>query len=398
VIVEAGPSSAQPAQAARSAQPAQNNTNGRIPAHSRRPLTLVLNKFIVGIYRTVGFIVLTLILLGLVSFLFTKLFFLFNRSWIAPTLLSPTDERVVRLNSEIVQQSTLRDKLIVERAALGVNVRDAERRAATGMALMQSLTHAAQNEVKARHGERQRLLQLSNDLDEVKHQVAEATRQFADTSRHTLDEQYQAGLATRDRYLSGGLQLGQLAQTNLALTEKASDLTARSQQMQREAEALASAVRSSDPHHAPLNVDSLRLRQDFMRSALEVARAKDEIKAYADAQANMDRSIARYDELLKVLSESPLLKALSGKLTIAFVPYENLTHAHAGSAVFACRVGMFGCRRVGQVGQILSGEVSVHSPLESKNERGLMLELAIEEGGHPAQEQVLFLNHAPLLF
>lgn len=381
-----------------SARPAPLDATDRTPDRPRRPLTLVLNKLIVSLYRTVGFVVLTLILLGLVSFLFTKIFFLVNRSWIAPTLLSPTDERVVRLNSEIVQQSTLRDKLLVERAALGVNLRDAERRAGTGMALTESLTRAAQNEAKARHGERLRLLQLSNDLDEVKNQVAEATHQFSDTSRHSLDEQYQAGLATRDRYLSGGLQLGQLAQTNLALAEKASDLTARRQQMKREAEALVSAVRSSAPDHAPLNVDSLRLRQDFMRGALEVARAQDEVKAFTDAQASMDRSITRYDELLKVLSEAPLLKALNGRITLAFVPYENLTNAHTGSAVFACRVGMFGCRRVGQVRQILSGEVSVHSPVESKNERGLMLELAIEEGGHAVQEQVLFLNHAPLLF
>jgi len=27
-----------------------------------------------------------------------------------------------------------------------------------------------------------------------------------------------------------------------------------------------------------------------------------------------------------------------------------------------------------------------------------MLELALEDGGHAAQDQVLFLNHAPLLF
>jgi len=378
--------------------PTWPDKDGRAPSPPRRPLTLVLNKLIVSLYRSVGFAVLTLILVGLVSFLFTKLFFLANRSWIAPTLISPTDERVVRLNAEIVQQSALRDKLIGERSALDVNLRDAERRVATGTALQESLNRAAQSEAHARHGERERLQHLSTELDEVRGQVAEATRQFASTSRTSLEEQYQAGLTTRDRYIAGSLQLGQLAQANLALAEKDSELGARRQQMKRDAAALVSATRGLDTGHAAVNVDSLRLRQDFMRGALDVARAHDELKAFGEAQTSLDHSIGRYNELLKVLTAAPLLKAVNEKITVAFVPYENLSHAHTGSPVFACRVGMFACRRVGQVKQVLSGEVSVHSPVDSKNERGLMLELALEDGGHAAQDQVLFLNHAPLLF
>jgi hypothetical protein len=165
--------------------------------------------------------------------------------------------------------------------------------------------------------------------------------------------------------------------------------------MKREADALISATLGSDPGSAHLNVDALRLRQDFMRAALDVAKAQDEIKAYTEALATMDRSIARYGDLLKVLSEDPLLKALNGSLTMAFVPYENLAQAHQGAPVFACRLDMLWCRKVGQVNQILPGEVSQHSPVESKNERGLMLEMKLQDAGHAEQNQVLFLNHAP---
>jgi hypothetical protein len=112
----------------------------------------------------------------------------------------------------------------------------------------------------------------------------------------------------------------------------------------------------------------------------------------------MDRSIARYGDLLKVLSEDPLLKALNGSLTMAFVPYENLAQAHQGAPVFACRLDMLWCHKVGQVNQILPGEVSQHSPVEAKNERGLMLEMKLQDGGHAEQNQVLFLNHAPFWF
>jgi hypothetical protein len=376
--------------------------NGTVPVHApsprRRPLALVWSKLIVSAYRIVGFVVLTTILVGLLSFLFTRVFYLFNRSWIAPTLLSATDERMVRLNSEIVHQSMQRDRLLVERTSLEVGLSDAQRRAETGVSIRASLLHTALNEAKARWGERQRLHELSGTLDAVRNQVAEANRQFSDVSRKTLDEQFQAGLTTRDRYVSGGLQLGQLAQANLALAEKASDLAARREQMKREADALLSATLGSDPGAAHLNVDALRLRQDFMRAALDVAKAQDEIKAYTEALATMDRSIARYGDLLKVLSEDPLLKALNGSITMAFVPYENLAQAHQGAPVFACRLDMLWCHKVGQVNQTLPGEVSQHSPVESKNERGLMLEMKLQDGGHAEQNQVLFLNHAPFWF
>jgi predicted nucleic acid-binding Zn-ribbon protein len=378
---------------------AENCLNGTVPAHvpspQRRPLALVWSKLIVSAYRTIGFVVLTTILVGLLSFLFTRVFYLFNRSWISPTLLSATDERMVRLNSEIVHQSMQRDRLLVERSSLEVGLRDAQRRAEMGASIRASLSHTALNEAKARWGERQRLHELSGTLDTVRNQVAEANRQFSDVSRKTLDEQFQAGLTTRDRYVAGGLQLGQLAQANLALAEKASDLAARREQMKREADALISATLGSDPGSAHLNVDALRLRQDFMRAALDVAKAQDEIKAYTEALATMDRSIARYGDLLKVLSEDPLLKALNGSITMAFVPYENLAQAHQGAPVFACRLDMLWCRKVGQVNQILPGEVSQHSPVESKNERGLMLEMKLQDAGHAEQNQVLFLNHAP---
>jgi len=366
------------------------------PGPRRRPLALIWSKIIVSAYRTVGFVVLTAILVGLLSFLFTRVFYLFNESWIAPTLLSATDERIVHLSAEIVHQNTQRDRLLVERTSLQVGLSDAERRAEMGESIREALTRAASNEAKARRGERRRLHELSGTVDAVRNQVVEATRDFSDVSRKTLDEQFQAGLTTRDRYVSGGLQLGQLAQTNLALAEKVSDLAARREQMKREAEALLSATVGPNPSSAHLNLDALRLRQDFVRAALDAAKARDEITAHTEAMATLDRSIARHDELLKVLSEDPLLTALHGNASMAFVPYENASHVRPGEPVFACRLDMLWCRKVGQVNHILPGEITQHSPVASKDQRGLMLEITLQDRAQAERNQVLFLGHAPL--
>ena len=70
-----------------------------------------LNKWVVSIYKLVGFAVLTLIVLALVMYLGSTLFYWYSTSWIMPTVIAPTDERVLQLSSTLAVQASARDKL-----------------------------------------------------------------------------------------------------------------------------------------------------------------------------------------------------------------------------------------------------------------------------------------------
>src|SRR5438132_13341983 len=74
-----------------------------------------LNTVAVNAYKAVGLVVLGAILAGLLSYLTMQGFFVFSRRWIAPTILSPTDERVLRLSVQLAEQSANRDRLLGER-------------------------------------------------------------------------------------------------------------------------------------------------------------------------------------------------------------------------------------------------------------------------------------------
>jgi hypothetical protein len=56
------------------------------------------------------------------------LFFLFNRTWVAPTILTPADTRVIGFASRYVEASARRDALLLQRADVEVRIREAERR------------------------------------------------------------------------------------------------------------------------------------------------------------------------------------------------------------------------------------------------------------------------------
>ncbi|HWU89299.1 MAG TPA: hypothetical protein VN253_18680, partial [Kofleriaceae bacterium] len=118
----------------------------------------------------------------------------------------------------------------------------------------------------------------------------------------------------------------------------------------------------------------------------------------ASAQRDVLRTaIARQDETIRGLQQSPYLRALADGATVALVPYDNLDGVAPGTAVVACRYAMVLCHEVGRVLEVLPGEVTFKHPHREKMMRGQMVELQLSEPD-PAGEDVLFLGGAPLLF
>jgi hypothetical protein len=111
----------------------------------------------------------------------------------------------------------------------------------------------------------------------------------------------------------------------------------------------------------------------------------------------LEASIVRQDEILRGLEQSPYLRAIADRASVALVPYDNLDRVAPGTKVLACRVAMVMCREVGRVREVLRGEVSFKHPRREKMMRGQMIELELSEPGAAARD-VLFLGDAPLLF
>jgi len=102
------------------------------------------------------------------------------------------------------------------------------------------------------------------------------------------------------------------------------------------------------------------------------------------------------DAVVGRLGQSPYLKALDNKVTLAFVPNQNLKNVKLGTPLYGCAWGLVWCRKVGTVKAVLDGEVQDIHPHDESIQRGLMLEIDVSEWG--ASETVLFAGSKPLWF
>jgi hypothetical protein len=361
-----------------------------------------LNKLLVSCYKAMGFVALTVILMGLVGYIGLNMFFLVSRSWIAPTILSRADERVLTLSAQAAHQATLRDELRAERLDLVGQVEEADRLIASQSAFQEGFRHALQADLAARRAELDKLWGLSVKYRQSKSEIERGNQEYVSDSREQTRELYAMHVVDGENYAATNYHLSQIAHSNLSLEENQVSLENHVAEVSRDIGSLQSikrALASGDklPRDGEISYQVLRIKQDYSNSVRELAKARSSRTALEQKLAILDGSIQRYDRVLKGIRESAYLQAVERNLNVAFVPYENVGKVRDRSPVYGCRLGLFICRRVGTAVETLEGEVQGRHPLHASTERGMMVRLELEEP-QAAKERVLFLNGPPLVF
>ncbi|NPD25806.1 hypothetical protein [Corallococcus exiguus] len=357
-----------------------------------------LNSIAVSAYKFMGSVLLALILLGLMSFLVVQGFFLASNSWAAPTILSPTDPNVLALNAQAAQQESERDGLMARRREASDRLLETERTVAAERSFQQRFVVALKGEKRSRDRLARRLSALRQEYLRTGEEIAESNRAFSGLSRTRTNALYGAKLMEREDVLTANHHLAQMAQSNLSLAQETVDLDMRLDTLRRESEGLTAAENGlgRDTAAEGLTTDTLLLEREYTQSVLALARADAQRKSLeADVRALDDR-IRRFDHLLQVVHGSPYLKAVEQNLNVAFVPYENLPNARAGTPLYTCALKIFWCREVGVVGPVLEGEISQQHPIRQYHLRGVMVELQLRDAPS-AREPLLHLGHPPLM-
>jgi hypothetical protein len=362
-----------------------------------------LNRLVVQVYKVVGFVVLTAILAGLVSFFTLNLFYLFDRSWLAPVILSPRHERVVELSSQLAQQTAQRDRLVAELAQLESEAADAGRRLELQNELVQEYAAAATAARSLARDRTRSLAALARRLQARRTEVTADRERFEALMRELLEQRRQAGLVARDDIAATEHQLSELAVSEMALSQSQVELRLERRSHGARLRALDRLVTElREDTGSGQNAESAALTPEVLELFEASKEARLTAKALAAKSADLrDRgsllkeSIARYDRILHEIEDSPYLRAIDGEVTIAFAPYDNLDSLRAGTELYGCHLYLVACKRVGAVVGILEGEVTARHPLTQQELRGQMVEVDLNEGGW-ARDEAIFAGKRPL--
>lgn len=331
-------------------------------------------------YRLLGFAVLSIIVVVLLGYIATTVFYWCNHSWVMPIVVSPSDERAVALETELATHQTERDLVAAQ-------LDDADRAVAAEQRFEREFEAAIRADLDGRKAALARVRSLATTAAGTRNAVRASTREFADQERAKLAHEFDAGLVDREDMIGGRYQIAQLSSSNLSLAEHQADLDTRAAELTTAVAGLGSLV-GDGTAKGPLSYDVLTIKRDYDASQLALAKAQ-------DTRAMLAASLARHDKLIAALSQSAYLRALHDDASVAFVPYENLGNVAAGASLYACRAAMLVCRPVGRVLAVLPGEVSFRHPHRERTLRGRMIELTLEEPD-AAQSDVLFVGGAPL--
>jgi len=148
---------------------------------------------------------------------------------------------------------------------------------------------------------------------------------------------------------------------------------------------------------APKTPDQWLVRREVERARLEKDNQAARRAPLESRLQSLGLRMKEQNAVIDRLQESPYLRAVNGKVVLAFVPYTNFEHRHitTGTKLYGCKWGLVMCSRVGKVKAILDGEVQDVHPHDQSLQRGKMVEIELST---PSAEgkSVLFAGGKPL--
>ncbi|HVH46360.1 MAG TPA: hypothetical protein VM925_28660, partial [Labilithrix sp.] len=313
-------------------------------ASPRRALHVAL-----GVAGAVAFLA-----IGIVAAVMMKASASADKHWVAPMVLSANDPRVVQVAATLQQETSRRSELLLEKTDLEGRLREAER----GLQLEESFQASYQAALQA---------DLANQRAELRRTLAllaaeESARSASSTESADKSVERQAKLAiVRQRI--------RLLESATKAVEGRLDLTRYS---------------------------TVALQREYDASLITVAKGRELAAGLRKALAATESMLKEKDALLETILQSPYGAAISGDVTLGFLPYENVNEVNAGEPLFACRTAFLFCRQVGTVGERLPGEARGANPRSSQTQlRGQLVRLNLQERG-ASERPVLYAGRKPL--
>ena len=279
----------------------------------------------------------------------------FSDSFVAPAILSPDNDLVLQNKLRMSELSVERSKSRAELEALDGDV----------LAFAQAIEKLEQLKITANQAlnwttkiNDGQAVAAAVDLRTLAKQHATITevyesQQLAVTSaRANLD----AGLISKMDYAKEAQALSEL---QVALLEN-DRMRFQSEMMQKQV-TMAKSSLSANGAFAPM--PEVILQQDQMvRVELEILKLQGEKRKAVSDRIVVTEKLAKIDELEAQLKDRPIFRAAERSMDLAFIPYSQIDGISRGAGVYDCVWGVFACKKVGVVAEVVPGEVILPDP------------------------------------
>lgn len=283
----------------------------------------------------------------------------FSDSWIAPISLTPDSDAVLRLNLELTRQRAEIGRVEAEVARFDAEI------AAIDAGILRLHTLRDRGRAMFEYGadlsgtEASTLARQITQLREervilerlIERQTAEAER-----ARANLD----AGLIERRDLEREEQGLDNLLLRRVANERARTELEARRREASAvEGEFRSELARSSRDARMP---EIVAREEADVRLEVEVLRLEAERRGLVALREVGRRSLEELTDVMHQIEARPAYRATREEMDVAFVPYEQLEGVAPGARIIQCELGIFMCHDVGEVAEVLSGEVVTQDP------------------------------------
>lgn len=355
----------------------------------------LFRKKVMLIYNNLGFIIICMILVVVVGYLSTVAFYVLNRSWTIPLILSPYSEKVVASHATMISTQSKQDELTIQKLQTQNRIHMMENEITTNTHYLKVLKSALDAERASKQKMSVQLQKVFDAYDKVLVQSQKAGLGAASTDATHLQRELELGLIDKNSLFQGRMALNHEMLSQVESDLKRIEMRQHLDDISREIRTIANLEDRAFLENKETGVSPSLLNwvKEYSAATSENERLLSEQAILQEQLQLLNRNIADYNSVMKSISDSPYFQAFSQNVTISFVPYDNLTAAEEKIPVYACSLLLIWCSKVGTVGKVLEGEVQLDHPFFNKRLRGLMVQLNLEQKA--GKTEILHLGKKP---
>ena len=336
-------------------------------------------------YRLVGFVFLTGLILSILWYGFSMLFFIGNRTWSVPMILSPNQEKVMAHLEHVIvfehevakNKAELRaaEQVLHHKKTLLKNHQQLLERVNQSM-LYQSLQYSKES-IKFKN--------LSEERANNIRQLRELNAGISNEEK-AIEQELKLGLITKQEALLAHVAWNKLASNLLDSKTHMHDLEQRAKDY---ADA-AKTLNGSGNHLTSMNKVIKKVELEG-----QLAELNSDIFSLQISTQQLKKNIDKKKHVLQFMKNSPYILATKKETTVAFVPYVNLHTVTIGAPVFSCYLDMIFCYKSGYISGVYNAEEYSKHPIFKSDVKGQFIAIHFNSATD-GQKKLLFINSKPL--